>query len=183
MTCSRTWSGSRTRPTQSARQASRRPRTWACRWSRRCATNGCCLAGATRSAAPTTALVLQTAALAAGNMFHVKHTWQRCVDVLVPVTEYVRGRFIAAGFDPEQLVAKPNVVYPEPRVEPREIRRQVLFVGRDIPTKGLHVLIEALRRLGPDAPRLVVAGVRSAVARIVGRPASSARYDMHGCSP
>ena len=83
-----------------------------------------------------------------GNMFHVKHTWQRCVDVLVPVSEYVRGRFIAAGFDPEQLVAKPNVVYPEPRVEPREIRRQVLFVGRDIPTKGLHVLLEALDLLG-----------------------------------
>ena len=89
----------------------------------------------------------------------MKHTWQRCVDVLVPVSEYVRGRFIAAGFDPEQLVAKPNVVYPEPRVEPREIRRQVLFVGRDIPTKGLQVLLEALDLMGDAAPPLLVAGV------------------------
>ena len=85
--------------------------------------------------------------------------------MLVPVSEYVRRRFIAAGWDPEQLVAKPNVVYPEPQVMPREIRRQVLFVGRDTPDKGLHVLIEALRRLGPDAPRLVVAGGRSAARR------------------
>ena len=102
---------------------------------------------------------IQTAALALGNMLHVKHTWQRCVDVLVPVSEYVRGKFIAAGFDPEQLVAKPNVVYPEPRVEPREIRRQVLFVGRDIPTKGLQVLLEALDLMGDAAPPLLVAGV------------------------
>ena len=87
--------------------------------------------------------------------------------MLVPVSEYVRGRFIAAGFDPEQLVAKPNVVYPEPRVEPREIRRQVLFVGRDIPTKGLQVLLEALDLMGDAAPPLLVAGVAS-VPRIYG---------------
>ena len=110
---------------------------------------------------------LQTAALAAGNAIHVRHTWQRCVDVLVPVSEYVRRRFIAAGFDPEQLVAKPNVVYPEPRVEPREIRRQVLFVGRDIPTKGLQVLLEALDLMGDAAPPLLVAGV-APVPRIYG---------------
>ena len=102
---------------------------------------------------------LQTAALALGNAIHVRHTWQRCVDVLVPVSEYVRGKFIEAGFDPEQLVAKPNLVYPEPRVEPREIRRQVLFVGRDIPTKGLQVLLEALDLMGDAAPPLLVAGV------------------------
>ena len=110
---------------------------------------------------------LQTAALALGNAIHVRHTWQRCVDVLVPVCEYVRGKFIAAGFDPEQLVAKPNVVYPEPRVEPREIRRQVLFVGRDIPTKGLQVLLEALDLMGDAAPPLLVAGV-APVPRIYG---------------
>ena len=65
------------------------------------------------------------------------------------------------GSIPEQLVAKPNLVYPEPRVEPREIRRQVLFVGRDIPTKGLQVLLEALDLMGDAAPPLLVAGVTS----------------------
>ena len=102
---------------------------------------------------------LETTTLVLGNTIHVRHTWQRCVDVLVPVSEYIRRRFIAAGFNPEQLVAKPNVVYPEPRVMPREIRRQVLFVGRDTPEKGLHVLLEALDLLGDTAPLLLVVGV------------------------
>ena len=128
---------------------------------------------------------LQTAALAAGNAIHVRHTWQRHVDVLVPVSEYVRGKFIAAGFDPEQLVAKPNVVYPEPRFVPttaiqsepstqdvpttetHPIRRRLLFVGRDTPEKGLHVLLEALDLMGDAAPPLLVVGV-APVPRIYG---------------
>lgn len=82
-------------------------------------------------------------------------TWQHRVDRFIALTEFARSRFLAAGFPPEKVVAKPNFVAdpgPPPSAGDGE---HVLFVGRLAAEKGIETLMQAWRQL--DLP-LVVAG-------------------------
>jgi glycosyltransferase involved in cell wall biosynthesis len=81
------------------------------------------------------------------------------VATYVCATEAMRALALRAGLPSERLVVAP---YGFPRSAfaappPREPGRHFLFVGRLEREKGVHLLLEAMRRLPADA-RLVVAG-------------------------
>lgn len=83
-------------------------------------------------------------------------TWQRRVDRFIALTEFARSRFLAAGFPPEKVVAKPNFVTdPGEPALPAGTGEHVLFVGRLAAEKGIATMMRAWE--GLDVP-LVVAG-------------------------
>jgi glycosyltransferase involved in cell wall biosynthesis len=82
------------------------------------------------------------------------HTWQRYVDTFVVPSEFVRDRYVAAGFDPERFVVKPHAV-----PHSGEVRSGagdgVVFLGRLEEDKGFADL---LRAWDSSLGRLVVVG-------------------------
>ena len=93
---------------------------------------------------------LATATVAAMTAFHtVKGTWRNSVDVYIALTEFVRDKFIQAGFPEEMLVVKNNFVYPDPGCGTGD-GGYALFVGRLSPEKGLDTLLAAWKKLGRD---------------------------------
>jgi glycosyltransferase involved in cell wall biosynthesis len=76
------------------------------------------------------------------------------VDRFIALTEFARSRFLAAGFPPEKVVAKPNFVADpgEPEL-PAGAAPHVLFVGRLAAEKGIATLLRAWE--GLDIPLLV----------------------------
>lgn len=86
-------------------------------------------------------------------------TWHRCVDRYIAVTNFVRDKFIQAGWPPHSFVVKPNFVWPDPlkpserssltasSLSLRSRRGYALFVGRLVSEKGVLTLIEAWKRI------------------------------------
>lgn len=90
---------------------------------------------------------LATATVAAMTAFHtLKGTWTNRVDLYVALTDFVRDKFIEAGFPEEKIVVKNNFVYPDPGCGSGE-GGYALFVGRLSPEKGLDTLLEAWKQL------------------------------------
>ncbi len=78
------------------------------------------------------------------------------MDRFIALTEFARSRFLAAGFPPEKVVAKPNFVAdPGEPATPAGAGENVLFVGRLAPEKGIATMMRAWERL--EVP-LAVAG-------------------------
>ncbi len=75
------------------------------------------------------------------------------VALFLPVSEFVRGKYIEGGFPPGRLRVKPNFAWPTTRrVGSGD---HFLFVGRLSPEKGIRTLIEAWK----DVPaKLLVVG-------------------------
>ena len=84
--------------------------------------------------------------------------------LFVCVSEYIRNRMLARGFPADRLLMHRYGVElaPENRADDRDQGgegRAVLFAGRFVEKKGAAVLLDAMRRLEPDArPPLVLAG-------------------------
>ncbi|MDR7588877.1 MAG: glycosyltransferase [Armatimonadota bacterium] len=122
--------------------------------------------------------------------FHrVLGTW-RLVDRFITLTEFMRQKFIRAGFPPAKLAVKPNFVYPDPGTGEGK-GGYALFVGRLSPEKGLGTLLRAWERLGGKVPLKIVgdgplAGdVRQAVEQVpgvewLGRKAREEVYALMG---
>jgi glycosyltransferase involved in cell wall biosynthesis len=72
---------------------------------------------------------------------------------LVAVSDFVREKYLEAGFPPERIVVKPNFVPPAPVRE--GAGEYFLYLGRLAPEKDVRLLIEAWR---PSLGRLVIAG-------------------------
>lgn len=86
-------------------------------------------------------------------------TWARLVDRFIVLNEFARERLIRAGLPARKLRLGSNFVEdPGPRERPPSRSRDVLFVGRISPEKGIAVLLEAWRRAAPAGLRLVVIG-------------------------
>lgn len=84
-------------------------------------------------------------------------TWQDKVDVYIALSEFARGKFIAAGLSAEKIVVKPNFVCPDPG--PRAgAGEYALFVGRLSPEKGVQAMLSAWKRLGQNVPLEIVGG-------------------------
>lgn len=80
-------------------------------------------------------------------------TWQTKVDRFIALTEFARGRFVAAGFPADKIAVKPNFV--EDRATSPGVEREgALFVGRLSPEKGIHTMLRAWG--GLDVPLRVV---------------------------
>jgi glycosyltransferase involved in cell wall biosynthesis len=86
-------------------------------------------------------------------------TWGGNVDRFLALTEFARGRMVAAGLPSDKVIVKPNFVPdPGPRPHPASDSGDVLFVGRLSREKGIATLLEGWRRAAPPGLRLIVAG-------------------------
>ena len=82
------------------------------------------------------------------------------------LTDFNRNKLLVANkagkkplFDPEKVYVKPNFVAGGGAFIPEAQRKnQFLFAGRLDRLKGIDLLLEAWRRLGPEAPKLIVCG-------------------------
>ncbi len=81
---------------------------------------------------------------------------------IIALTEFARGKLIAAGAAPEKIVVKPNGVLETTQSVPPSQRSGVLSVGRLSFEKGIHILLRAARmlpnmkfRIGGDGPERV----------------------------
>lgn len=79
--------------------------------------------------------------------------WSRCVHRFIALTEFARAKFVAGGFDPEQIAVKPN--FADDVGQGQQRRSGALYVGRLAPEKGVETLIEAFRLL-PELSLTVV---------------------------
>ena len=83
-------------------------------------------------------------------------TYQRCVDLFLAPTEFVRSKLISAGFPARQIEVLPHFQeLPSPQALVPE-KGYILYFGRLSPEKGLDELLYAMARL-PHIP-LVIAG-------------------------
>ena len=86
---------------------------------------------------------VQSLPLATGITVHkALNTWQRYVTTLIAPSEFVRSRYVAGGFDPDQIVVKPHAVQHSGPVRqgPGE---SVVFLGRLTEEKGFADLLRA----------------------------------------
>jgi glycosyltransferase involved in cell wall biosynthesis len=83
-------------------------------------------------------------------------TYQRCVDLFLAPTEFVRAKLITAGFPARQIEVLPHfqTLPPEESLVPE--KGYILYFGRLSAEKGLDELLHAMARL-PHVP-LVIAG-------------------------
>jgi glycosyltransferase involved in cell wall biosynthesis len=98
-----------------------------------------------------------TGAVAGMVSFHrLLGTWSRDVDRYVVMSEFAKSLFAAGGLPSGKLAVKPNFAHPDPG--PRDgPGTYVLFSGRLSEEKGLKVLLEAWKKLKPNA-RLEILG-------------------------
>jgi glycosyltransferase involved in cell wall biosynthesis len=84
-------------------------------------------------------------------------TWPGKVDRIIAVTNFSRRKMIEAGLPEDQVVVKPNFVYPDPG-EGSGPRDYALFVGRLSPEKRVNVLLTAWSKLPQPIPLLILGG-------------------------
>ncbi|MCC6588023.1 MAG: glycosyltransferase [Bryobacterales bacterium] len=83
-------------------------------------------------------------------------TWTKMVDLYIAPSKFCRDKYVQAGFEAKRIAVKPAFVHPDPG--PGDHRgKYCLFVGRLSEEKGLNVLFDAWRSLGPSV-RLKVVG-------------------------
>jgi glycosyltransferase involved in cell wall biosynthesis len=86
-------------------------------------------------------------------------TWSRLVDRFIVLSEFARGRLVRAGLPSHRLTRGSNFVEdPGPRATVPSKSRNVLFVGRLSPEKGVQVLLDAWRTAALGELRLDVIG-------------------------
>lgn len=76
-------------------------------------------------------------------------TWQRSIDQYIVLSEFCREIFVRGGLPAARMHVKPNFV--EAAASTGSTREGFLFVGRLSEEKGLATLIDAFKRLGPQA--------------------------------
>jgi glycosyltransferase involved in cell wall biosynthesis len=69
-------------------------------------------------------------------------TWNSKVDRFIALSEFARGRFVAAGLPAERIAVKPNFAE-DRRVSGPVTRAGALYVGRLSPEKGIATLLRA----------------------------------------
>jgi len=101
------------------------------------------------------------------SLHHVLGTWTRCVDAFITFTPFQRDLMVRAGIPESRIYIKPNwMATPESPVPWAQHENRAVFVGRLTQEKGVDVLIEAWKRLGPNGPRLEIIGYGAEFTRI-----------------
>ena len=120
-------------------------------------------------------------------------TYHHAVDRYITLTHFARRKFVDAGLPPEKIVVKPNFLQEDPGRGPCD-GAYALFVGRLAQEKGVAVMLEAWKRLGPRmtlkivgdgplAPPLAApAGPTSAVEWLGRRPRENVLTLMQGAA-
>ena len=100
---------------------------------------------------------LPVAAMIAYN--NARDTWRSNVDAFITLTEFQREKMVQFGIPAESLFVKPHFLERPPQpVSWKDRENKAVFVGRLYAAKGIHVLLEAWRRMGKKAPQLEVIG-------------------------
>jgi glycosyltransferase involved in cell wall biosynthesis len=120
--------------------------------------------------------LLGSAAMAASLSVHrALRTFERIV-LYLPVSEFVRRKYVEAGFPPDRLRVKSNFAWPTARREgPGD---HFLFLGRLSPEKGLQTLVSAWRN---TPAKLLVVGDGSEASRL--RDAAGPNVEFAGPVP
>ena len=98
-------------------------------------------------------------------------TYRRQVDGFIAVSEFVKEKYVRAGFDPEHIAVKPNVVSPDPGPG-AGLGGYALYVGRLTEDKGIRTVLRAWAAQRPQLP-LKIVGVgplQGEVERAAGAP-------------
>jgi glycosyltransferase involved in cell wall biosynthesis len=132
-----------------------------------------------------------SAVVAAMQMLH-RHlrTWQTCVDVICVASEFSKSKLVAAGFDANQMINKPNFVSVDPGQQSGD-GKFALFVGRLAGEKGVDTLLEAWDKHqlsyplkivgdGPGAPLVKAAARKQPGIEWIGRVPNEQVYDWMG---
>jgi glycosyltransferase involved in cell wall biosynthesis len=99
---------------------------------------------------------ISTASVAAMLAVHrMLGTWDKMIDLYIAPSRFCRDKYIQAGFAAERIAVKPGFVYPDPGAGDHR-GGYCLFVGRLSEEKGLDLLFDAWRQLGPEYPLKVV---------------------------
>ena len=90
----------------------------------------------------------------------MRRTWERDVDAYLTLSDHSRQRFLRAGFPPQRVFIKPNCLADlGEAAQLPSTSREILYLGRLSSEKGLHVLLEASKRVGlDDVGRLTLVG-------------------------
>lgn len=78
---------------------------------------------------------------------HRRGTWSSKVDRFIALTDFAKGRFIAAGFPADKIAVKPNFVADPGAMDAGAVRSSAVFVGRISQEKGIATLLAAWREL------------------------------------
>jgi glycosyltransferase involved in cell wall biosynthesis len=127
---------------------------------------------------------------------HILRSWLRKVDRFVALSEFVKKKLIEAGIPEEKITVKPNFVLPDPGPGASE-KKQLVFVGRLSPEKGIDTLLAAWTLLqkkdaltghelivigeGPERTRLEQLAVGLSV-KFTGQKPTEEVYEMIGDS-
>lgn len=89
--------------------------------------------------------------------FHrARGTWTRKVAKFIALSDFSKRKFVEGGLPEGRVAVKPNFIFPDPGVGPRE-GAYFFYVGRLSAEKGINTLVEAWRDTCPDVP-LHIAG-------------------------
>jgi glycosyltransferase involved in cell wall biosynthesis len=92
-------------------------------------------------------------------LHNAKHTWRDNVDAFITLTDFQKQKMIQFGIAAESLLVKPNFL--EHLTQPitwKDRDAKTVFVGRLYAAKGIHILLEAWKRMGKGASRLEIIG-------------------------
>jgi glycosyltransferase involved in cell wall biosynthesis len=71
-------------------------------------------------------------------------------DQIVAISSYVKQRLLNAAYDPYTIMLLPNSISSEPEnkcAEKSKKMKEILFVGRMVRVKGIHLFLEALTKI------------------------------------
>lgn len=83
-------------------------------------------------------------------------TWQKHISAYIAVSDFVKNKHIDGGISPDIIYTKPNVIIPAATTLDSR-NRQIAYIGRLSPEKGVATLIEAWLKADTDG-KLIIAG-------------------------
>lgn len=101
-----------------------------------------------KAVASTALVVMQTA-------HRVMPTWTKKVDMFVTLTQFMRDKYIEAGFPEDKLMVKPNFVSDVPEVGQGD-GNFACYVGRLYKEKGIETLLRAWDTVGETLPLKII---------------------------
>lgn len=98
--------------------------------------------------------------IALGLTLHRKiKTWEKHINAFIVMSEHQKNLVQLAGMPSSRIHVKPHAVSDPGMPLPWADRTQhVMFMGRLSPEKGIMDLLNAWKRLGPNAPKLKIVG-------------------------
>jgi glycosyltransferase involved in cell wall biosynthesis len=92
-------------------------------------------------------------------LHRILNTWKNQVDAFIALTQFQKDILVKGGIPSERIFVKPNCFINNSSPLSWDKREpNVLYVGRLVPEKGCHDLLEAWRRWGQKAPMLKIIG-------------------------